>query len=62
MRYLKAAVLLLAISGAAGRDTVQQQVEQGRGYAGETYPLQNARITPHTARLAAQAQKIMITV
>lgn len=62
MRYLKATVLLLAISGAAGRDILQQQVEQGRGYAGKSYPLQIARITPPTARVAAQAQKIMITV
>ena len=50
MRHLKAAVLLLAISGAAGRDTLQQQFEQGRGYAGEIHPLQDARMTPHTAR------------
>ena len=61
MGYLRAAVLLLAISGAAGRDTLQQQVEQGRGYAGEVCPPQNARVTPHTARVAAQAQKRMVT-
>jgi hypothetical protein len=35
MKNLKAVFLLLAISGAAARATLQQQVEQGRGYAGE---------------------------
>ena len=49
MKYLKAAVLLLAISGAAGRDILQQQVEQGRGYAGESCPLQIARnLSPYS--------------